>query len=45
MQQDPMEEWRRLTTLYGEMGDLEIRELVDRSMTSPPPRNKSSAMN
>jgi rubredoxin len=29
MQQDPMEEWRRLTTLYGEMGDLEIRELVD----------------
>jgi hypothetical protein len=29
MQQDPMEEWRRLTALYGEMGDLEIRELVD----------------
>jgi hypothetical protein len=29
MQQDPMEEWRRLTTLYSEMGDLEISELVD----------------
>ena len=28
MQQDPMEEWRRLTTLYSEMGDLEIRELI-----------------
>ena len=29
MQTDPMEEWRRLTTLYGEMGDVEIRELAD----------------
>ena len=29
MPQDPMEEWRRLTALYGEMGDLEIRELAD----------------
>jgi hypothetical protein len=29
MQQDPMEEWRRLTALYSEIGDLEIRELVD----------------
>jgi len=28
MPQDPMEEWRRLTTLYSEMGDLEIQELV-----------------
>src|SRR5579871_5916657 len=28
MQQDPMEEWRRLTALYGEMGDLEIHELT-----------------
>lgn len=28
MQTDPMEEWRRLTTLYGEMGDVEIRELA-----------------
>jgi hypothetical protein len=28
MQQDPMEEWRRLTTLYSEMGDIEIRDLV-----------------
>ncbi len=24
-----MEEWRRLTALYSEMGDLEIRELID----------------
>ncbi|HMG88222.1 MAG TPA: hypothetical protein VK574_21010 [Terracidiphilus sp.] len=24
-----MEEWRRLTTLYSEMGDIEIRDLVD----------------
>ena len=24
-----MEEWRRLTALYGEMGDVEIRELAD----------------
>lgn len=29
MQQDPLEEWRRLTTLYSEMGDIEIRDLVD----------------
>jgi hypothetical protein len=29
MQQDPMEEWRRLTTLYSEMGDIEIRDLLD----------------
>jgi hypothetical protein len=29
MQTDPMEEWRRLTTLYGEMGDVEIRELAN----------------
>jgi hypothetical protein len=29
MPTDPMEEWRRLTTLYGEMGDLEIRELAE----------------
>jgi hypothetical protein len=29
MQQDFMEEWRHLTALYSEMGDLEIRELVD----------------
>jgi hypothetical protein len=29
MQQDPMEEWRRLTALYGEMGDIEIRELAN----------------
>ncbi len=28
MQQDPLEEWRRLTTLYGQMGDIEIRELA-----------------
>jgi hypothetical protein len=28
MQADPMEQWRSLTTLYGEMGDLEIRELA-----------------
>jgi hypothetical protein len=28
MQQDPMEEWRRLTALYSEMGDIEIRDLV-----------------
>jgi hypothetical protein len=28
MQTDPMEEWRRLTTLYSEMGDVEIRELT-----------------
>ena len=28
MQPDPVEEWRRLTTLYSEMGDLEIRELA-----------------
>ncbi len=29
MQQDPMEEWRRLTALYSEMGDIEIRDLVN----------------
>ncbi len=29
MQQDLMEEWRRLTALYGEMGDIEIRDLAD----------------
>ena len=29
MQADPMEEWRRLTTHYGEMGDVEIRELAN----------------
>jgi len=28
MQSDPMEEWRRLTALYSEMGDLEIRGLA-----------------
>lgn len=28
MQTDPMEEWRRLTALYSEMGDVEIRELA-----------------
>lgn len=28
MQTDRMEEWRRLTALYSEMGDLEIRELA-----------------
>jgi hypothetical protein len=29
MQTDPLEEWRRLTALYAEMGDVEIRELAD----------------
>lgn len=29
MQTDPMEEWRRLTALYGAMGDVAIRELAD----------------
>ena len=29
MQTDPVEEWRRLTALYSEMSDLEIRELAD----------------
>lgn len=29
MQADPLEEWRRLTDLYSEMGNLEIRELAD----------------
>lgn len=29
MQQDPLEEWRRLTTLYSEMGDIEIHDLID----------------
>jgi hypothetical protein len=28
MQHDPMEEYRRLTALYSEMGDIEIRELA-----------------
>lgn len=28
MQTDPLEEWRRLTALYGEMGDVEIREIA-----------------
>ena len=28
MQSDPMEEWRRLTALYSEMGDLEIHEFA-----------------
>jgi hypothetical protein len=28
MRADPIEEWRRLTALYGEMGEIEIRELV-----------------
>jgi hypothetical protein len=28
MQPDPVEEWRHLTALYIEMGDLEIRELA-----------------
>jgi hypothetical protein len=28
MPQDPIEEWRRLTALYSEMGDLEIQELA-----------------
>lgn len=29
MQDDPMEEWRNLTTLYSEMGDVELREFAD----------------
>jgi hypothetical protein len=28
MQTDPVEEWRRLTALYAEMGDVEIEELA-----------------
>ena len=28
MQSDPLEEWRRLTALYSEMGDIEIRDLA-----------------
>jgi hypothetical protein len=28
MQTDPVEEWRRLSALYGEMGDIEIEELA-----------------
>ena len=28
MQINPLEEWQRLTALYGEMGDIEIRELA-----------------
>ena len=33
MQIDPMAEWTRLTQLYGEMGDLELRELDPRDLT------------
>ena len=29
MQADPVEEWRRLSALYSEMGDIEIEELAD----------------
>jgi hypothetical protein len=29
MQADPVEEWRRLSALYSEMGDVEIHELAD----------------
>lgn len=29
MQTDPVEEWRRLSSLYGEMGDIEIQDLAD----------------
>lgn len=29
MPTDPLEEWRRLTTLYSEMGDIEIQDLAD----------------
>lgn len=29
MQSDPVEEWRRLSTLYSEMGDIEVQELAD----------------
>jgi hypothetical protein len=29
MPQDPLEEWRRLTALYSEMGDIEIQDLAD----------------
>ena len=29
MPQDPLEEWRQLTALYGEMGDIEIQDLAD----------------
>jgi len=29
MQTDPVEEWRRLSALYSEMGDIEIQELAD----------------
>ena len=29
MQTDPVEEWRRLSALYSEMGDVEIEELAD----------------
>ena len=28
MQSDPVEEWQRLTALYGKMGDIELRELA-----------------
>ena len=29
MPTDPLEEWRRLTALYSEMGDIEIQDLAD----------------
>ena len=29
MNTDPVEEWRRLSTLYSEMGDIEIQDLAD----------------
>lgn len=29
MQADPVEEWRRLSALYSQMGDIEIQELAD----------------
>jgi len=29
MPTDPVEEWRRLSALYNEMGDIEIQELAD----------------
>jgi hypothetical protein len=29
MQTDPIDEWRRLSALYSEMGDIEIEELAD----------------
>jgi hypothetical protein len=33
MQIDPMTEWLRLTRVYGEMGDIELRELDARDLT------------